>query len=243
MTVLRCLSVLAVLPLVIAGCAADTEVEPSAESEAAISPEMQAGPATAVPESVQLIHDNGRDYCTGVLVAPKIVLGAGHCIWDAKYTVRAPYAPGKPSAHAVSWAVVDNRRDRVPESRDIGLLILDKPINLATFPTLTQIGADADAGKTYKGVAIGHKREDPHATLVRSKVMTIKSGKPQGYTNGLRGEYYSEGGDSGGPLFLYENGQVTHKLVGIERQPEPSRNADWFTRIDAKVVSFIDAHR
>ena len=238
---LRSLPFLVAMGLV--GCAADTGDEPSAESEEAISPEMQAGPASMLPESVQLIHDNGVDYCTGVLVAPKIVLGAGHCIWDAKYTVRAPFAPGAPSAHAVNWAVVDTRRDRVPESRDIGLLVLDKPINLAHFPALTQIGAQADSGKTFKGVAVGHKREDPHASLVRSKVMTIKSGKSLGYTNGLRGQYYSEGGDSGGPLFLYEDGKITHKLVGIERQPEPSRDADWFTRIDAKVVSFIDAHR
>lgn len=126
-----------------------------------------------------------------------------------------------------------------PASRDIGYLLLDKPIDLPRYAVPTIIGAQVDGGTTLKGVAVGRKYEARTAPLVRSKVLNIESGKPAGYSTGLRTETYSEGSDSGGPLFLVEDGKVTHKLVGIERQREPERNIDWFTRIDQKSVDSI----
>lgn len=225
-------------PVGLVGCALDTDEEDVAESSEAISEGMQAGPASALPESVQILHGDGVNYCTGVLVKPRVVVGAAHCIWGTDYEVKAPFAAGAPKRKVVKSGVL-SRDMNDPASRDIGFLVLDKAIDLAKYPVLTSIGAQADDGKSFKGVAVGRKYEARTAPLVRSKILTIRSGKSGGYTTGLRTETYSEGGDSGGPLFLVEDGKITHKLVGIERQPEPARNIDWFTRIDQKSIDMV----
>lgn len=227
------------LVALVSGCAVDAEEEDTVESSEAISESMQAGSASVLPESVQILSGNGRDYCTGVLVKPRIVLGAAHCIWGTDYTVKAPFAAGAPSRKVVKSGVLSHDMNN-PASRDIGYFVLASKIDLATYPTLTAIGPQVDAGTTFKGVAVGRKYEARTAPLVRSKTLNISSGKPAGYTTGLRTETYSEGGDSGGPLFLVEDGKITHKLVGVERQPEPAKNIDWFTRIDQKSIDMVN---
>jgi hypothetical protein len=160
-----------------------------------------------LPEAVQILHDNGRDFCTGVLVSARVAITAAHCIGGETWTVRASNAPGTPSA--VARAV------------------------------MTDIGGQADAGKTFEGVAVGRAKQTRLGALVRTKTIPITSGKKDGYTTGLRTPYYSGGGDSGGPLFLVRDGKITHELVGIERQPEPARNADYFTRVDGTLRALV----
>jgi hypothetical protein len=216
----------------------DNEREtPSETSQEAITPEMQDGPATEFPETVQILHGNGTDYCTGVLVSEKVVVGAAHCIWGTSYTIKAPFAPGAPTRKVVSSKVVTREYANDVGAPDVGILVLDQPITLAQYATLTKIGADVDNGRSFEGVAVGRAREARSAPLVRSKKMAITSGAEHGYTSGLRTPYFSTGGDSGGPLYLVKNGRVTHEVVGIERQPEPDTDADWFTRIDDAVIA------
>lgn len=221
----------------VAGCAVEPEADEADATEDAIVGAMQAGTATAFPEAVQILHGNGVDYCTGVLVSPTVVLGAAHCIWGTAYTVKAPFAPGAPSRKVVRSKVISRGYSNDPASPDVGVLVLDKPISLPQYAILTSIGAEADRGASFKGVAVGRSTEQRTAPLVRSTVLSITSGKSAGYTTGLRTPYYSTGGDSGGPLFLVEGGRITHKVVGVERQPDPANDADWFTRVDAAVIA------
>ncbi|MDB4933679.1 MAG: hypothetical protein JWP87_651 [Labilithrix sp.] len=226
----------------LAGCAGETgakDADQAASTDEAIVGSMQAGTATAFPEAVQILHGNGVDYCTGVLVSPTVVLGAAHCIWGTAYTVKAPFAAGAPSRKVVRSKVLSRAYSNDAASPDVGVLVLDEPIELAHYGIPTSIGAEADNGRSYEGVAVGRSREARTAPLVRSTVLTITSGKPSGYDTGLRTPYYSTGGDSGGPLFLVEGGTLTHKVVAVERQPDPANDADWFTRIDADVVALI----
>ncbi len=226
--------------LAVAGCAVEPgDGQEAASTDEAIVSSMQDGTATEFPEAVQILHGNGVDYCTGVLVSPTVVLGAAHCIWGTAYTVKAPFAPGAPSRKVVRSKVLSRGYSNDAASPDVGVLVLDKPIELAQYGIPTSIGAEADRGSSYRGVAVGRSLEARTAPLVRSKVLAITSGKSAGYATGLRTPYYSTGGDSGGPLFLVEGGRLTHKLVGVERQPDPASDADWFTRIDAAVLALI----
>jgi hypothetical protein len=238
MRALASLSLLVGLSL-LAGCAVEPAAEKSASTDEAIVTSMQAGTATAFPEAVQILHGNGFDYCTGVLVSPTVVLGAAHCIWNTSYTVLAPFAPGAPSRKVLRSQVLSRGYSNDPATPDVGVLILDAPIKLAQYGVPTSIGAEADRGSTYRGVAVGRSREARTAPLVRSTVLTITSGTSAGYDTGLRTPYYSTGGDSGGPLFLVEGNKITHKVVAVERQPDPANDADWFTRIDADVLALI----
>ena len=223
----------------LAGCAADPATDESESTDEAIVESMQAGTATAFPESVQILHGNGVDYCTGVLVSPTVVLGAAHCIWGTAYTVKAPFAPGAPSRKVLRSKVLSRNYSNDAASPDIGILVLDAPITLPQYGIPTNISAEADRGTTYKGIAVGRSKEARTAPLVRSTLLTITSGKSAGYDTGLHTPYYSTGGDSGGPLFLVEAGRITHKVVAVERQPDPGNDADWFTRIDADVLALI----
>jgi hypothetical protein len=239
MRVYASVSVLLALSLA-AGCAVEPEADDEADAtEDAIVGSKQAGIATAFPEAVQILHGNGVDYCTGVLVSPTVVLGAAHCIWGTAYTVKAPFAPGAPSRKVLRSKVVSRGYANDPASPDVGVLVLDAPIQLTQYAVPTSIGAEADRGISFKGVAVGRSKEQRTAPLVRSTLLSITSGTSAGYTTGLRTPYYSTGGDSGGPLFLVEGGRLTHKVVGVERQPDPAADADWFTRVDAAVLALV----
>src|SRR4051794_14018515 len=73
------------------GCAGAEEDE-TGSGDSAINLDQQAGPSTELPEAV-LIAIGSHDYCTGVLIAPKLVLTATHCN-GSSYSVTAPFAPG-----------------------------------------------------------------------------------------------------------------------------------------------------
>lgn len=230
---------IAIALALLAGCAAETAPDESASTDEAIVGSMQAGTATDFPEAVQILSGNGIDYCTGVLVSPTVVLGAAHCIWGTSYTVKAPFAPGAPSRKVVRSKVLSRAYSNDPASPDVGVLVLDAPITLAQYAVPTSVGAEADRGRSFKGVAVGRSLEARTAPLVRSTLLTITSGVSAGYDTGLRTPYYSTGGDSGGPLFLVEAGRLTHKVVAVERQPDPPNDADWFTRIDDDVLALL----
>ena len=208
----------------LAGCAAEPAADESASTDDGNRrARCRPGPPRPSPRRCRSSSGNGVDYCTGVLVSPTVVLGAAHCIWGTSYTVKAPFAPGAPSRKVVRSKVLSRGYSTDAASPDVGMLVLDAPIKLAQYGVLTSIGAEANRGRSYQGVAVGRSREARTAPLVRSTLLTITSGKSAGYETGLHTPYYSTGGDSGGPLFLVEGGQITHKVVAVERQPDPAQ--------------------
>ncbi len=106
--------------------------------------------------AVALIRD-GRVYCSGALVAPRVVLTAGHCL-----AVRRPdsvFVGADPQQGGEVVAVLDTRLH--PQfmlaslSKDIGLVLLDRPLAVAPWPLWPQPFDDSFRGRTIRLVGFG----------------------------------------------------------------------------------------
>lgn len=183
-------------------------------------------------------------FCTGTLVAENKVVTAAHCLDSqvfTSYEIVAPLAPGKPRVSASSPKSFGGDYE-VVENPDIGFLTLDTPIDLPFYAKLTDVVARVDAGEQLSGVAVVRTAEKPEAPLAMSQHLELSSTVPLGYEHGFGTPYFSNGGDSGAGLFLVENGKPTHKLIAVARQPEPDRDLDHFTRIDAAFLDWYAAN-
>jgi hypothetical protein len=180
-------------------------------------------------------------FCTGTLVAKDIVLTAGHCVDTdrmAGFEVVAPRAPNKPRVTASRVARFDGDYDD-PSFPDIGILKLDEPIVLTHYAQMTDMTSRVETAGSVDAMAVVRTDEEPEAPLENSAILKVSSAKGFGYQHGFQTPMFSIGGDSGAGLFLVESGKPTHKLIGVARQPEPDRNIDHFTRIDATIKGWF----
>jgi hypothetical protein len=199
-------------------------------------------PTSTHPEVVTVfISDTSgnRWFCTGTLVSSTEVVTAAHCLDPAPkvtFSIVASQLAGKPRFVGLSARAYGGSYEDVANP-DIGIITLAQPIVLPSYAELTDVTSQVDAGgvlaKAYVRTA-----EQPDAPFVFTSELTIASTVEYGYTSGFGTPMFSKGGDSGAGLFLVENGVVTHKLVAVARQPEPSRNLDHFTRIDSGFLAF-----
>lgn len=101
-------------------------------------------------------------------------------------------------------------------------------------------GSDAGVPGVFGAAYVRTSQDHAESPLIWTADMPVTSTAQYGYVHGFGTPMYSKGGDSGAGLFLVENGVRKHKLIGVERQPEPSRNLDHFTRIDAAFIAWFN---
>ncbi len=171
--------------------------------------------ATGFPEAVlvdMLVNGQLSSYCSGSLIAPKVVLTAGHCVQGFNgWTIRAPYASGQ-KASANSAATYDWNNDGEfvdPNQHDIGLVFLDTAITLAQYPSL----ATSPLADGSKVINVGRINNGSLSTtnLYASKPVTVKSAKSAGFPFDYIATEIIESGDSGGPDFA----AGTHTIVAV----------------------------
>ncbi len=157
----------------------------------------------------------GRSICSGALVAPNVVLTAGHCVDGAgPWTVRCPYsrdtasvrgrvaafAPNYPNRDDPSRETIDNDR-----GSDLGLIRLDRPLAETRVGLLDP--APLRAGRSV--AAVGRIRNGTATSaLYRSGAFALTShDRRNGYWAGVD-RTVIESGDSGGPLLDARTGYI-----------------------------------
>lgn len=215
--------------------------QPGGTSPSGTGPPTTTAVDATLVEVVNVLID-GDGLCTGTMISKTMVVTAGHCLdrssfkrWD----VVAPLGNGQKS-RATQVKTFDGAYEDVAHP-DIGVIILGSPITLASYAQLTDVSARVEGTGKVAGAAMVRKYVDTEAPMIVIGGLEISSGAQYGYDFGLVSKFFSQGGDSGAGLYLVENGKRTHKLIGVARQPEPDKNLDHFTRVDAAFIKWVKA--
>jgi hypothetical protein len=231
---------LAAFVAVPSGCSGDGPREPVGSTGEAI---MGGKPATQYPEAVYVLVA-GFIPCSGVVLAPRVVLTAGHCkATNETYIVTAPHAGNQVAHGNADWSPFTGEAAKTP---DVRLIFLETPIHLASYPVLSKTEVPAgtevvDLGRTLNGSIDDDDYVSPPVKILGP---ATRLGFPFNYE---AQPDISEDGDSGGPIELVESsGSAAHTVVGIvdtdtiEQDITEATPIDLFARIDV-VYADIEA--
>jgi V8-like Glu-specific endopeptidase len=229
-----------------AGCAVPSsldEAEEIEEVEGAASPIISGTTAHRYQEAAlvnMLVDGRQRASCSGALIAPEVVLTAGHCVFGFNgWSITTPFAGGQKAmasdAATYDWEVSGEYVD--PNYHDIGLVFLDRPIWLKSYPKIT----DVPVGRRQRIVNVGRIQDGrlSNSALFVSKPMHVSDGNASGFPHAYAASEVIQSGDSGGPDFL-EN---THTIVAVNSGA--GSGTEVLARVDLLhhwIMAQVDAH-
>ena len=205
--------------IVIAGCG--TADKSSDESRGLGRPAQIVGgtPATTHGEAALVDMFQGGSMsaaCSGAVIAPRVVLTAGHCVdgFDG-WEITTPYAGHQKAksshAEALDWIGVSGESVD-PSKHDVGLVILDSPITLDNYPEI----AKSPLGSGGKAVNIGRIGDGAFSStdLFESKPLGLRDASGDGFPFDYIADEIIQSGDSGGPVEAASTG-TTHVIVAV----------------------------
>jgi hypothetical protein len=167
--------------------------------------------ASSFPEAAYLNIDmtpTGGYACSAALIAPSVVLTAGHCVdghktWEVHVGSSVTTST---SATTYDWAEHGSTTVN-PAHHDIALVFLPTPISIAAYPSLAR--APLGAGATVTNV--GRVLDGSITATLYAADSTVSDGATIGYPFDYQSSDVIQPGDSGGPDF--QSG--THVIVAV----------------------------
>ncbi|HVY46456.1 MAG TPA: trypsin-like serine protease, partial [Minicystis sp.] len=199
-------------PMFAAGCAAPPgDPEPVANGS---EPIVNGTSASAYPEAVLVdLYQGGQlyGYCSGSLIAPQVVLTAGHCVYQFNsWHIKAPYVSQTATASSgatYDWTATGESVD--PNMHDIGLIFLNTPITLNAYPDIPS--SPVSSGSQVVNIGRIRNGQVSMSGLYVSTPITVHSGSQYGYPYDYEAQDVIESGDSGGPDEI----PGTHTIVSV----------------------------
>lgn len=171
--------------------------------------------ATGYPEAALVdMYKSGQmqAICSGAVIAPQVVLTAGHCVLGFNgWVVRTPFASSQ-QAQASGAALYDynSTAETVDGTKhDVALVFLKTPIKLASYPTIAKTklangSKIVNVGRINNGVASS-------TALFVSPNVTVNDATNYGFPFDYIANEVIQSGDSGGPDFA----AGTHQIVAV----------------------------
>jgi secreted trypsin-like serine protease len=196
--------------LVNASCAVESpDVERSEENVDATSSAIVGGKMTTDYPAVGMLTRNGSSFCTGTVVAKRVVVSAGHCLSGVSApSIRFALGSSAESAETVlelARVVVHPEYDAQQIKNDIAVLVLsqDAPVTPIAINdamssswigrSLTFVGFGVTNGMTSTGNGVKRVVSIPVTEVANQKFT---------YKGAMRNTCY---GDSGGPAFAQDS--------------------------------------
>jgi len=183
-------------------CAAEND-SPGVEEtvgEQVSQPIVNGTPASTYLEAA-LIDMNGT-ICSGAIIAPRVALTAGHCVvGSSSFTVKTPFAGNQTARGKSTWTdYVDGGSTVNPNTLDVAVIVLDKPINLAFYPPI----ASAIQPNGTSAVNVGRIRNGTasFSQLFVGAAVTLRNAASSGYPKAYITSEIIQPGDSGGPVYV-----------------------------------------
>jgi hypothetical protein len=219
---------------------APTLVLAAATTLAGCAERVHAGRATAYPEAALVDVLRGGQlgaYCSGALIAPSVVLTAGHCVKGQQgfvpdaWTVTLPYAGHQrieaADAATYDWESTNGTVD--PGKHDIGLVFLARPAELAAgqCPRLATEPLRDDTEVVHVGRLDAGRLST--TSLFVGEPVPVTDGAAAGFPFDYDAEAVIARGDSGGPV--EQPGANPHLIVAVGSGSYPGKN-EVLARVD-----------
>jgi len=180
------------------------------------SPIISGSLASDHPEAalITLTRGGAGFECSGAVIAPRVVLTAGHCVVGMdSWTVTAPFVSTQKirgTGEALDW-VDDGSHHVNPGQHDVGLIYLDEPIVLDRYPALGE--QTVPDGTTVVNIGRILDGTLSSSQMFVSKPLTVQSAAGLGLPMDYVAEKVIEEGDSGGPVEV--SGTYPHLIAAV----------------------------